>query len=341
MALVNISIVQIAKEAGVSPMTVSRVLNGYSPKRTAASARAEVIRAIAERMGYKKNSAPLAMLKGRFDAVALLGSDVRKHNSMPEERMNGIQQVLKENGMKLLVFRENDSLLTDDNYVPSILRELMVDGLLVDYVHDVPKRMVELILKSKIPTIWMNVNRPNDSLYFDDFQASYNLTQEYIRLGYSEIALLYPTNDNNDGELMHYSIVERKRGYVNAMKDSGLNANIIYESTNGYETQPQKIIPLLECMPRPQVIITYMIYQAMNIVSCCSHVGIRVPQELSVTTFSKELSLSRALRIPAVINPEFEMGRAATQMLLNKIKSPKKTLRSKIFLGKIDKMYLV
>jgi len=331
MSSINPSIINIAKEANVSAMTVSRILNGYQPTRAAAVKRAEQIREIAKRIGYKKNSAPLAMLKGRFDTIAILGSDIHRQNNLPEERMNGILDVLHENGKKLMIFRESDKQLTSDEYIPSILSERMVDGLLIDYVGGVPQKMVDLVRHSLMPTIWMNRKEDVDCVYFDDFQAAYQIAMKYIKKGYKRITLLLPESPEIAKGKLHYSLHDRECGYRQAMDEVGLKADVLFEDAKNYNTQPEKIFPLLQSSKRPQVIITYMIYQAMNVLSCANHIGLKVPEDIALATFSKERSLSRALRIPAMLNPEYELGVKATEMLLQKINEPKECVKSAVF----------
>ena len=67
------TLAEIAREAGVSPATVSNVLNGRNKENWGSSARrADEIRAVAQRMGYRPNAAARATATGRFGAVALL-----------------------------------------------------------------------------------------------------------------------------------------------------------------------------------------------------------------------------------------------------------------------------
>ena len=165
----KVTIRQIAARTGLSPITVSRVLGDKSDKHRPET-RERVLRA-AEELGYRINTAARAISTGRFGSVALLMSTEGSFSYLPGPLMDGIQEVLEEQDLHLTVARLSDEKLTDAEYVPQILREWTADGVLINYHFHIPGRLIELVRRYNVPSIWINSKQECNSVHPDDFGA--------------------------------------------------------------------------------------------------------------------------------------------------------------------------
>src|SRR4028119_1844024 len=213
---------EIAREAGVSRYTVSNVLRGRNKENWACTAeRAERIRGIAERLNYRPNAAAVATATGRFGAVGLLVSRRHPHGALLNTLLYSIRHHLTERELHLTLGDLPDESLTDEAYVPRILREWSVDGLLINYISGIPDKMLELIQRYQIPSIWLNAKLESDCVYPDDFEAAQRACHYLQDMGHRRIAYVdYSSSD-------HSSTVDRRNGYLLAMRSAQLQPQIV------------------------------------------------------------------------------------------------------------------
>ena len=210
----RVTIKNIAERSGLSLQTVSRILNGHAAQYQEAT-RDRVIN-LADEMGYRPNSSAKAMRSGRFGSVALLLSEKPYLSILPVGCREGIQDVLVEREVNLILSRFSDDTLTNQERLPRILREIMADGLLIVYNADLPQPMVDMIVQHKIPAIWINSRQPADCVFPDDRDAAARATKRLISLGHRSIAFAYVAVTS------HYSFAERFAGYEETMQAAGL-----------------------------------------------------------------------------------------------------------------------
>jgi len=324
----KISLKEIAARAGVSAMTVSRILKGKGKgmRRTAVK-RAERVRKIAQEMGYRRHAAPNAMRTGRYNAVGILRSSELGRIHLPSNRLFGVQEALTKKNMHLMVSPLSDEKLTDNDYVPEILSEWMVDGLLIDYIVSYPQRMIELIAHYKVPAIWMNSKHKYDCVYPDDIAAARTATEHLLEMGHRRIAMWL--SSTNPSWPVHYSRGDRIAGYEQGMKSASLAPEIITKNSSmTCVEQRVSFKKLLESPDRPTAVITYGPSTAL-IASVVAHsLGLRVPEDFCVFTFVNDLTIVRPAGIISMILPERAVGEKAVEMVLKKIDMPRKRLKA-------------
>ena len=141
---------QIAEHLGLSLPTVSQVLNNRGQLRP--ETRRRVLRA-AVKLGYRPNTAAKAISTGRFNCIALLLGADPLSGYLNRDMIEGIHDALADRNMHLTITKLPDQKLTDDGYVPKMLRESMADGMLINYKANIPPGMVELIEEDRLPAI--------------------------------------------------------------------------------------------------------------------------------------------------------------------------------------------
>jgi DNA-binding LacI/PurR family transcriptional regulator len=308
---VSTTIQDIAMRANVSPRAVSYALNGTGRISQVTRKR---VRALADQLGYRTNTAARTTRTGRFGAVGLLLSSREGRSNLPSRLLAGIHDALARHDLMLNLVQLPDDNFTDSTSIPRILREKACDGLLVDFILGVPQRMLELINEHRVPAVFMNSRHDADAVYPDDFQAGQIATRKLIDAGHRRIA--YVSHDISH-ETPHYSVMDRRAGYESAMLEAGLatltsthrrSKHEFLDVFTGWLTSPD----------RPTAVVTYSPSMVAVSMVAAARLGLRFPEDLSIVTFaSQPFGLVRD--IDTLITPEEEMGRLAVEMLLTRI----------------------
>ncbi len=322
------NIYDIAKAAGVSNMTVSRVLNHqFEYRRPTYAKRAAHIRKIASEMGYRPNAAARSVRTGRHNAVSLVMSEDISCSILPQGLLQGLQAGCRDRRLNLMVSQMPDDRLVDEAYVPRILRESHVDGLLINYNAGIPPQMVELIGHFDITAVWLNSQQSANCIYPDDHGAAADATRRLLELGHRRIAYLDYTSSIHR-PAMHYSFVERWEGCRQTMEEAGLTVR-----RHGSVEMLDRKWRLLEEIKallagpvpgdRPTALLCYGTREARTAIVAAIALGLDVPRDLSIVMFADNGSHDEmGIRIATSILPDGRLGRTAIDMLEQRIADP-------------------
>lgn len=317
-----VTLKDVALRAGVSQMTVSVVLNGARRGTPVAQSTRERIEQAASALGYQANGAAKATATGRFDCVAILLSTKPYVSTLPQQVLSGIQSVLDARNIHLTLFTLPDAELTDEMRVPKILREWMADGMIIDYTHAVPHRLIELVENHNLPAVWMNVKRDRDCVRPDDFGAGIMLATRLLSLGHRNFAYIDPANFENTEP--HYSALDRLEGIRAAVTAAGATlASYLPDSHDEFEVQLLETTRLLDKSERrPTALLSYSPYHFDVVFAAAARLGLKIPDDLALASFNESPMQLFGHHITLAIIPEIEVGRQAAEMLLKKIESP-------------------
>ncbi|MCW8133829.1 MAG: LacI family DNA-binding transcriptional regulator [Planctomycetota bacterium] len=317
----NVTIRQIAQKLNVSPMTVSYALRGRG--RIGRSTRERVLQ-MAHELGYRPNSSARATRTGRFGCVGLLVCSDSHFSYMPQAMLWGIQKTLEENDIHLTLASLPVNQPVTPALLPKILREGMVDGMLINFSHQIPPTILEAVATCRIPAVWMNCKLSSDCVYPDDRGAARMLTQEMFARGHRRIAYM----DNHHTKLAkdmdrHYSEFDRMAGYSEAVSSMGMPPQIVQPPDELSEVEKTAFLRAwLEQDPRPTGVITYRTSTARLAGMAAASLGLRVPQDIEIATFSDWPNEDYGMGLRSYQIPFFEMGCKSVQMLLSKIARP-------------------
>jgi LacI family transcriptional regulator len=317
---------EIAARVGVSNQVVSMVLNGgRSSVRASEKTRTKILHAAAA-LGYRPNASARAIREGQTRAIALLLSAARAHSNLPASMLDGVHDELQDHDYHLMIAKLPDEKLTNEGFVPKLLRQWMVDGLLVNYHYDIPERMKRLILDHQIPSIWINSKQEYDCVYPDDFSAGKAATQLLLERGHRRIAYVdYAHTLADAGE--HYSAQDRCSGYREAMRDAGLSQVVVRRPDDpGSPDRVQRIVSLLKQSDRPTAFIGYSQHHLWSAWAAALTLGLRVPADVSLVAFGDASVDYLGLTVTTLVVPQTEVGRVASRMILQKISQPGTTI---------------
>lgn len=313
-----VTLLDVAKIAGVSMMTVSRALRGVG--RIREETRAKVLQA-ADLLGYMPNAAAQATATGRFNNIALLLSTVHGCSTLSGETLRGIEDELVTRRISLTVSMLPDAQLVQTWGMPQALVQTMTDGLLVNYTHQIPPELMERIEANHLPSVWINSKRPLGSVYPDDARASHMLTRHLLGMGHRRIAYLDFSHDWHGGEEMHYSAVDRRGGYELAMREAALPAVLALPHwTADLQAERWRCArELLSGPERPTAVVCYSSRNAMTLGVVAAQMGLVIPADLSVATFDIQPQDLLGPVLTAALSPDQKLGSRATAMLLEMI----------------------
>jgi LacI family transcriptional regulator len=321
---VSASIVNsIAREVGVSPRTVRRVLNGeVRDTRPTFVRRAEKIRELGRRANYLPNAAARATRTGRFNVVTLLLSTVPGYSHLFGGLLVGIEEELARKGQQLHLTRLTDAALTDERFMPRALREWCSDGLLVNYQHHIPAELVRLIRQHRLPSVWMNSKQEKDCVYPDEHKAGLLATRWLLERGRRLIAYVDYSHGEADDPAKHYSERDRLGGYRQAMREAGLAPRRIGARDSAVASAEHLALSRrwLEAPDRPDGVVVYS--DVVAIFAAAQSLGLRVGEELEIMAFAEGQVKVGGQPLPTTTFNAGELGRKSVRMLLEKIAHP-------------------
>lgn len=313
------TLVDIAKRAGVSRRTVSRILDGeLKAVRSDAIKRVKRVRRIADELEYKPNGAARSTRTGKFNAVAVVSR--RDVMLMQADLLRGIHDALADYGLNMHM-----ALIAPEQLAakcPRLLRELCVDGMIVHYAKKIGGEIMDLIRGGNTPTVWVNLKRETDCVYPDDIDGAMKTVAALTELGHRRIGYAYRPYSLNTGHLdTHYSVADRCFGYRQAMEERGLPPCVI--EVPGHEPAWASQLAVWTAILRENQQLTAWVTrtdsEATALLSAALQLGWRVPQDVSVVGFSTHDGHESNLRPSAAVVPMERVGRRAVEMLRRKL----------------------
>jgi LacI family transcriptional regulator len=299
-------------------MTVSRVLRG---RGEAGEETIRMIKKVAVDLGYKPNAGARAIRSGRFGSIGLLISTVRGRSHPFDAIVAGVQKQLIPRNQHLNVAELPDEKLTSDGYVPKILKEFLVDGLIVNYTREIPGKMLALIHEHKIPSIWTNAKLDSNCVHPDDIGAG-RLAVEYLAgLGHRDIAFYC------GGYNPHYSFADRFNGYAAGMIDAGLTP-VDWRPAEGDEPADAhaRAMELLGGEGGPTAVVCYADNDALTLAYAAACLGRKLGEDLSLLVMNGMPLTSLGFTFDTVVIPFMSVGEEAVKCLNERIKHPKRDL---------------
>jgi LacI family transcriptional regulator len=277
-----ITIKDVARAAGVSVATVSRVHNGSDLVKEATRRR---VGEVARRLGYSPHGAARSLITSRTSTLGVLLPDI--YGEFFSEVIRGIDQTAQRHGYHLLVSSSHD----DRSAVETALRSMWgrVDGLIVLWP-DLDETAVPN-LPAGLPLVFLSAPiGPNgfDVITVANFEGAYAMVCHLLSLGHRRIAIIKGIEGNADA-------AERLRGYRAALASAGLGARAIevageFNESSGFRAANV----LLARKVRPSAIFAANDAMAIGALSALREAGLRVPEDVALAGFD-DIPMARYL----------------------------------------------
>lgn len=314
---------RIAKEVGVSARTVYRALNERSSETWGSAAeRSARIRELAAQYGYKPNLAARSTRTQRFQAVGLLIGTHHSASSFPLIMLKGLLDGLTTQGYSLVMSRLPDATLGDGDALPDVLRSLMIDGLLIYYTHHLPPAMATSLGRAQVPQVWLNLERPHDCLRYDDHAAAVSACERLLALGHRRIAYVAAEG------MEHYSASARLAAFRTVMGAARCPALTwlrqqrppSYDGPGtGVGDDTARWLAGFAPEQRPTAIIGYSLEDALAAHHAATMLGLGVPRDLSLVTFTHTLEDPLGFGISRLHAGGERFGRRAGDLIVQRL----------------------
>jgi LacI family transcriptional regulator len=325
------TIATIAAQMGLSRATVTHVLNGRATEQRIKPETQERVLKVAHELGYRANAAARAVRAGRFGNIALVQSLYGQY--LPNELLRGLATAIASRDIRFVLTQAPDRRISDETYLSHTMRELSVDGVIINRHIGFSEPYLAHIHRLGIPAVFLNVKQEFDCVHPDDWTGGRMAAELLLQMGHERIVYL----DTDEPENQHYSKHDRRAGYEQAMQDAGKTPHIALlprahplPGEKGADARIEAARSLLMQASRPTAIVAYEIAEAMAVVHAAHMLGIRIPQDLSIVQFHHRIDLRYFIPIQTVSNVMTEVGTAAVEMLLEKIENPQTPLPSTV-----------
>lgn len=309
----SITIADVASAAGVSAMTVSRVINN-EPKVTARTK--QLVERVVAQLGYVPNPAARSLAGGRQCRIALLHSNPSA--AYLSEFLVGSLEGASQSGAQLIV--EHCGPGTDASSIMATLAAHRVDAVLFTPPLSDDAALLELLRKSGQPFAQIATGSPDPkalSVTIDDEAAAYTMTSRLIEQGHRRIGFI-------GGEPNQASSTLRLNGYRRALRDANLadDETMIVGGDFTYRSGMKAAEALLALKPRPTAIFASNDDMAAAAVAVAHRLRLDVPNDLSVCGFD-DTSIATTIwpELTTIRQPVVEMAKQGMRMLIEGIHS--------------------
>jgi LacI family transcriptional regulator len=304
------TIQDVAKRAGVAPITVSRVINnsGYVSEETRKRVEAAI-----EELGYVPNTLARGLRSKRTDTLALVVTDIA--NPFFTLIARGVEDTASASGFTVIYCNTDESDTKEEKYI-HILVQKQVDGVLLVPACNSSKS-ANFLNSNNVPIVLIDRSVPGfqtDLVRCNSESGAYDLVKHLIDLGHERIAAITGPRGVSTSE-------DRVAGYYRAMSEAGLEnlASIYYGAftqASGYELTEQ----VLAETPCPTAIFGANNFLSIGILKALRDANLRVPQDLAVAGFDDlPVSLIVDPILTVAAQPAYEMGQQAAELLLKRI----------------------
>jgi LacI family transcriptional regulator len=307
----------VARKAGVSPGTVSRVLNN-SPLVTPLT-RSKVLEIVKE-LDYHPNLMAHRLSIGKTLRIGAIVPFF--HRPAEIERLRGVVSALSVTTYDLVIHNV-ETPDQRDIYFTQIPHRERVDGVIV--ISLPPKEEdIARLSSAGIPIIFIDVHQPwiqpFDRVTSNDFSGGRLATRYLISLGHEKIGFI---GDLPDESFLFTSSHDRYLGYRKALDEAGISLNdtfIAHEKHDRYAAH--KIAErMLTMEDRPTAIFAASDTQAMGVIAAARTAGLFVPDNLSIVGYD-DIEIAEYLGLTTVRQPLFDSGRIGVELLLERINNP-------------------
>lgn len=314
----RVRIEDVARTAGVSTQTVSRVVNNR-PEVLPAT-RQRVLDAISA-LGYEPSLFARGLAGSKSHIIGMIAEDLGE--PMMAHFISAIELEAKRRGYFLLV----SSHVNPDPENPSYARMLAsryVDGILFSRLGEAEqeKRYLQDLLSQNIPLIalgdWPEAQKQVSSVGLDERDGGYRATRFLLELGHREIGLI-------TGPLENSAAISRRKGYEQALNEFGisLDPSLVVEGDWTFGSGFQAAVTLLQRHPRLTGLFCQNDRMAIAAMQAVQQSGRHVPDDVSVIGFDDIPDAAYANpALTTMRQSAEEIGEVAARLLFEKIENP-------------------
>lgn len=302
----------VAREAKVSTATVSRCLN--FPGKVSTKTHDKVMKIVNE-LGYTPNFGAQALAAKRTNTFGAIVPTM--NNAIFAAGLQAFQETLGEEGATLLLASYSYNSRIEEEQIRSLVSRGADGLLLIGIKRD--EAIYRFLEDRQIPFViaWsFQEHETRSCVGFENFDASYNLTQKAIELGHEKFAIISAYTKEND------RAENRVKGIHHALSKKGIDPKNLMAIECEYSIQngSESFESIMNSDHNPTIIMCGNDVLAAGAIKQAHKMGIRIPEDISITGFD-DIELAKVIEpeLTTVHVPHKTMGRLAAQLLLKKI----------------------
>ncbi|WP_126425807.1 LacI family DNA-binding transcriptional regulator [Brevibacillus marinus] len=318
----KVTIGDVAKKAGVSKTTVSRILNGHYEHATAET-RERVLQVIRE-LDYRPNALAKGLKQMKTNVLGIVLSNLR--NPFWASVLEGVEDACRSLGYSLMICNSNEDPALEEDYL-KVMQMRQVDGVIINPTAK-NFSLYESLCNNKFPLIAINRKLEGiavDTVVMDNVLGASMAVEHLYRQGRRNIAiLLYPPEGVSPR-------IERIEGYKQGLMKCGLAVReslirIVPEQKGNIKEATKE---LLRGPHEVDAIFSTNNMMTLEVLEAIKELGLTVPADVALVGYD-ETVWSQHLDPPltTVFQPAYEMGEFAARRLIQRIES-KRTLKPK------------
>jgi len=327
------SLNDVARKAGVSIATVSRVINKGSNVNE--ETRAKVLKAIKELKYQPSRVAKRLRSKSvSSNLIGLLIPDIQ--NPFYVDVLRGVEDVAYENNYAIIMCNFAQDEKKEKMYL-DILQQESIDGLIAAPAHEGDLNVIKL-LNDGLPIVCVDrglVGKDVDVVVVNNRDGAYAAVDHLAKTGYKRIAYI-------SGQKQIPSSKYREMGYRDALMDNGIQVDesLIKYGDSKHHSGVELCEELLSSPNPPDAIFTGNNLITLGALETIHKRELRIPEEVAIIGFDDMMwSISLNPPLSAVRQPAYEIGKRACELLIQRISDPQRspiqmTLNTKLMLRK-------
>lgn len=308
------SIDEIARKAGVSTATVSRVLNGLPSVKASTRARVE---AVISHEGYTVNRLARNLSTGESRLLLIMVPDFG--NPFYAEIVKGIDSVARRHGYYLLLCDTGANLAAERTYF-DMLRTRLADGAISLDPDSTQRALAAETSKLQwVACCEFDPKGPVPYVGIDNAKAARDAVKFLIERGRRKIAFI-----NSDERFLYAR--QRREGYLAGLNEAGLapyEGAITQIDGLSFDDGRRVAKQLLAAPTRPDAIFAVSDTLAIGAMQAIHEAGLRVPQDIAIVGFDNVPFASMVQPgLTTIAQPMFRLGENAAKLLLERVRAP-------------------
>ncbi len=312
----------VAKQAGVSVASVSRVMAGHTGVSEAT--RQRVLDAV-QALDYRPDLAARRLRSRRTDTIGLIVSDIR--NPFFTEVSRAVEDVAYQNRMRVILCNADEDPEKEALYL-DLMRDENVSGVILSPTLST----LACFRPSNYPFPVVLVDRCDrdttaDAVVLDNVDSAYRLTAHLIERGHRRIVFIYGATSATGRQ--------RHEGYVTAMATHGLEtlAKAVPAAVDAARAAASEWVSR---RPLPDALVGSNGLILLGLTEALREAKLRFPQQIALAGFD-DLPWTRLVEpgITVIAQPTYDLGRATIELLLQRIAYPAQSVRRIVLRGEL------
>lgn len=310
----KITVKDVARAAGVSSATASRVLGNYG--YVSEDARA-VVMETARKLGYRPHAIAKSMVKGETKTIGFVVGDIE--NPFFASLAKYVNALISLQGYTLMVYTTDENIEEEIRGVEGLISK-QVDGLIIAPSSSKEVSHIIAAQNSGISVVLVDRPLPNiqiDSVAVDNTNGMYEAVQYLIGLGHRDIGFLSDSLDITSNQ-------ERLAGYQRAFDEAGYPIDERLIKVTGYTTMDgyRGAVAMLSYPKRPSAIVTANNFMTVGLLLAARDMELNIPDQISLIGFD-DMDWYKLTNPPvtSVSQPIKRIGQEVSRILLSRMAS--------------------